>query len=68
MRLSGFNKCKWVRIGQSNEEIIEDYDATQFDMTTDFLIEKLNEFVESVRSLTRDQFITEYKKIKKNKI
>ena len=68
MRLSGFNKCKWVRIGQSNEEIIEDYDATQFDMTTDFLIEKLNEFVESVRSLTKDQFITEYKKIKKNKI
>jgi hypothetical protein len=65
MLLSGLNKCKCVRIGQSNEEKAEYYDATQFDITTDSLIEKLNEFVESVRSLTKDQFITEYKKFTK---
>ncbi len=65
MQLSDFNKCKFVRIGKSNEEIAEYYDETQFDITTDSLIEELNEFVESVRSLTKDQFITEYKKFTK---
>lgn len=62
MYSSGINKCKYIRIGQNNQEIIENYNLDQIDITIESLIEKINEFIVTVRSITKDQFLNEYYK------